>query len=184
MGVALAFAGLLLLGAPGAAGGGFSFGYGEWITALSAIVFAGEILLVSLFAGRVEFRRVAVVQLFVAGIACLAVMPVTGESLPALDWRWLVPALGLGAMSMVIQLGMNWAQRHVTATRATIIYSGEPVWAGVFGWFAGERLPLVALLGAALIVAGVLVSELRGRGEDDAGGEIDVGGNSGATSAE
>jgi drug/metabolite transporter (DMT)-like permease len=49
----------------------------------------------------------------------------------------------------------------VSPTRATVIYTGEPVWAGIFGRLAGERLPLLALLGAAFIVAGVLVSELK-----------------------
>lgn len=42
-----------------------------------------------------------------------------------------------------------------------MIYTGEPVWAGIFGRLAGERLPLLALAGAAFIVAGVLVSELK-----------------------
>jgi drug/metabolite transporter (DMT)-like permease len=42
-----------------------------------------------------------------------------------------------------------------------VIYTGEPVWAGIFGRLAGERLPLLALVGAAFIVAGVLVSELK-----------------------
>ena len=56
---------------------------------------------------------------------------------------------------------MNWAQRSVSPTRATVIYTGEPVWAGIFGRLAGERLPLLALLGAAFIIVGVLVSELK-----------------------
>lgn len=56
---------------------------------------------------------------------------------------------------------MNWAQRSVSPTRATVIYAGEPVWAGIVGRLAGERLPGVALLGGALIVIGVVVSELR-----------------------
>ncbi|MNX67408.1 EamA-like transporter family protein [compost metagenome] len=56
---------------------------------------------------------------------------------------------------------MNWAQQEVSPTRATLIYSAEPVWAGIFGRIAGERLPAMGLLGAALIVIGVLVSELR-----------------------
>ncbi|MFZ2980479.1 MAG: EamA family transporter, partial [Sphingobium sp.] len=54
-----------------------------------------------------------------------------------------------------------WAQRTVSATRATLIYAGEPVWAGIVGRLAGERLPAAALLGAVLIVAGVIVSEIR-----------------------
>lgn len=56
---------------------------------------------------------------------------------------------------------MNWAQRSVSPTRATLIYTGEPVWAGVFGRIAGERLPLLALVGCLFILAGVLVSELK-----------------------
>ena len=70
-------------------------------------------------------------------------------------------ALGLGIFSAIIQVTMNWAQRSVSPTRATVIYTGEPVWAGIFGRLAGERLPLLALVGAAFIVLGVLVSELK-----------------------
>jgi drug/metabolite transporter (DMT)-like permease len=56
---------------------------------------------------------------------------------------------------------MNWAQKSVSPTRATVIYAGEPVWAGVIGRIAGERLPATALLGGALVVLGILASELR-----------------------
>lgn len=55
---------------------------------------------------------------------------------------------------------MNWAQKSVSPTRATIIYAGEPVWAAVIGRIAGERLPLAALIGGALVVLGILASEL------------------------
>jgi drug/metabolite transporter (DMT)-like permease len=56
---------------------------------------------------------------------------------------------------------MNWAQRVVDPSRAAIIYAGEPVWAGIIGRIAGERLPVTALFGGALVVLGVLVSELK-----------------------
>ena len=59
----------------------------------------------------------------------------------------VVVALGLGIFSAIIQVTMNWAQRSVSPTRATVIYTGEPVWAGIFGRLAGERLPLLALFG-------------------------------------
>ena len=58
---------------------------------------------------------------------------------------------------------MNWAQRAVPPTRATIIYAGEPVWAGIIGRIAGDRLPAIAIGGAAFIVTGSLVSELTPR---------------------
>lgn len=66
-------------------------------------------------------------------------------------------------MSAVIQVAMNWAQKSVSPTRATLIYAGEPVWAGIVGRIAGERLPGVALLGGLLIVIAVVVSELKVR---------------------
>ena len=73
--------------------------------------------------------------------------------------------MGLGAASAVIQVAMNWAQKSVSPTRATLIYAGEPVWAGIAGRLAGERLPGIALLGAVLIVAAVIVSELKTKGK-------------------
>lgn len=159
VGVGLAFVGLVLLAGPSA--GGLNLGFGEGVTILSAIAVAGEVILISRFAPRVDLRRVTVVQLLVAGALGFVTMPVTGESVPALDWRWALPAVALGAASMLIQFTMTWAQRQVSATRATIIYSAEPVWAGLFGWLAGDPLPWFVLLGAGFIVAGVLVSELR-----------------------
>jgi len=112
---------------------------------------------------RIRIGRVTVVQLFVAGMLGFAAMPLVGEQVPLFSWIWLIAALALGASSCLIQLTMNWAQRSVSPTRATIIYAAEPVWGGVIGRVAGERLPALALLGAALIVAGTVVSELKPR---------------------
>ncbi|KAA5835086.1 DMT family transporter [Saccharopolyspora hirsuta] len=166
VGVALAFTGLVLLAGPGAAG--ISLSTGELVTLLSAVAIAAEIILIGSFAGKVDLGRVTVVQLFVGGALSLLLMPVAGERIPEFSWVWLTAAVGLGAASYLIQLTMNWAQRFVSPTRATIIYTGEPVWGGVIGRVAGDRLPGLALLGAALIVLGVLVSELKPRTKERA----------------
>lgn len=88
-------------------------------------------------------------------------MPLAGEPVPAFSWVWLAAGVGLGLASALIQLAMNWAQKTVSPTRATVIYAGEPVWGGIVGRIAGDRLPGLALLGGLFIVAGVIVSELR-----------------------
>ncbi|MBO0983786.1 DMT family transporter [Rathayibacter sp. SD072] len=173
VGVALAFVGLLFVAGPQP---GVALGAGEIATLVSTIPIAAEIILIGVFAGRVDLGRVTVVQLLVAGVLGFAAMPVAGEAIPAFSWVWLVAALALGASSCLIQLTMNWAQRSVSPSRATIIYAAEPVWAGVVGRLAGERLPGLALVGAALIVAGTVVSELRPRaprvsGAERAGGD-------------
>ncbi|MDD0976115.1 DMT family transporter [Pseudomonas fontis] len=159
LGIGLAFAGLMLLAGP--SGGAIHFSPGEVATLVSAVAIAAEIILISRYAGKVDVRRVTVVQLATASaLAFLMVVP-TQERLPEFSWLLALSALGLGAMSAVIQVAMNWAQKSVSPTRATLIYAGEPVWAGIVGRIAGERLPGVALLGGVLIVVAVIVSELR-----------------------
>ncbi|MBP2170675.1 drug/metabolite transporter (DMT)-like permease [Erwinia toletana] len=158
-GVILAFSGLLLLAGP--EGDTLAFSAGEIATLLSTLAIAAEIILISACAGKVDVRRVTIVQLAVASLCAFAFMLPNGESVPAFSPYLLYSAIGLGVASALIQVTMNWAQRSVSPTRATVIYAGEPVWAGIVGRIAGERLPGVALLGGALIVLGVLISELR-----------------------
>lgn len=159
VGIALAFTGLILLAGP--EGNLLAPGKGELITLASALAIAAEIILISAWAGKVDIRRVTVVQLAVASLVAFFAMIPAGESVPSFSPGLILVATGLGIFSAIIQVTMNWAQRSVSPTRATVIYTGEPVWAGIFGRLAGERLPLLALLGAAFIVLGVLVSELK-----------------------
>ncbi|MDH6161078.1 drug/metabolite transporter (DMT)-like permease [Leclercia adecarboxylata] len=159
IGIVLAFIGLILLAGPD--DNLLALGPGEMITLVGAVAIAAEIILISAWAGKVDVKRVTVVQLATASLVAFLSMLPAGESVPPLSSGLVIVALGLGIFSAIIQVTMNWAQRSVSPTRATVIYTGEPVWAGIFGRLAGERLPLLALVGAAFIIAGVLVSELK-----------------------
>lgn len=161
IGVSLAFIGLVLLADPGSVG--LTFGTGEIVTIISTLPIALEIILIGWFAGKVHLGRVTVVQLLVAGTLGFLAVPVVGEQIPEFSWVWVIASVALGIASCMIQLAMNWAQKSVSPTRATIIYAGEPVWAAIIGRIAGDRLPPVAIVGALLIVAGSLASELRPR---------------------
>ncbi len=159
VGAALAFLGLLLIAGPDAFA--LTLGAGEILTLVSTLPIAAEIILISVFAGRIDLGRITIIQLLTAGVLGILTMPVVGEGLPEFSWVWVGCAVGLGAASCVIQLTMNWAQKSVSPTRATIIYAGEPVWAAAIGRIAGERLPVAALIGGALVVLGILASELK-----------------------
>ncbi|MFS0853562.1 DMT family transporter [Microbacterium sp. 179-I 3D4 NHS] len=159
VGAGLAFVGLLLIAGPDAFS--LTLGSGEIATMISTLPIAAEIILISVFAGRIDLGRITVVQLLTAGILGLLTMPIVGEGVPEFSWIWVGCAVGLGVASCLIQLTMNWAQKSVSPTRATIIYAGEPVWAGIVGRIAGERLPVLALVGGALVVLGTLASELK-----------------------
>lgn len=161
VGVGCATLGLILVAGPEA--GGIGFVYGEIVTIISVFAIAAEVILISRFANQVDAARVTVVQLIVASILCFAAMLPAGEGLPEPDWRILVFAAMLGIASALIQLAMNWAQKSVSATRSTLIYAGEPVWAAIIGRIAGERLPVAALFGGVLIVLGMVLGEWPAR---------------------
>ena len=126
-----------------------------------AFAIAAEILLVGVFAGRVDPRRLAIVECLVLSMLCFGLALVTRTHLPSLHAPWVVAALGLGCASAGLQIAVNWAQRSVNPARATLIYTMEPVWAGLFGALAGERMGAVALIGAVLILGSVIVSAER-----------------------
>lgn len=161
LGIGCAFCGLVLL-----TGWrqivSLQLGAGEVGTLIAAALIALEIVLVGYFARPgLDSFRMTVVQLLVVGVLALCAMPLAHEAVPVFSWGWALPVLALGGLSAVIYTAMNWAQQTVSPTRATVIYAGEPVWAGLVGWLAGEALPMRALVGAGLVVLGVLVSEVR-----------------------
>lgn len=157
--VSAALCGLLLLTGPGTAVS--SFGVGEAATSLGAVVIALEIILISRVAPQLNTMRVTIVQLATASVLALLAMPVAGEPLPPMSGIFLASTIGVGCASAVIQYGMNWAQQRISATKATLIYAGEPVWAGLVGRAAGEHLPASAFAGALLIIAAGVLSEWR-----------------------
>lgn len=164
IGIALAFAGLILIAGP--SGGEAAFSIGVILTILSAIAVALEVILIGWYAGKIDVRRVTFLQLLVASVIATVLIPVMGEPVPHSLGIFAGLAILLGLASAVIQATMNWAQKSLSPTRATIIYSAEPVWAGIIGRIAGERLPSAALVGAALIISAMLISELSNTKKD------------------
>ncbi|MBR4423484.1 MAG: DMT family transporter [Mailhella sp.] len=161
IGIGLAFPGVMLLsGMDGLSGG---IGAGELMTMLCAVAFAMEIVATGMAVRDADPRRIAVVELTVTAALSFAFMPAMGEAPAPFSWLVVGSACGLGVASAVIQGVIAWAQKSIPPTRATVIYTGEPVWGGITGWLAGERLPAAALLGCVCVVAGILVSCRKSR---------------------
>ena len=159
LGIAMAFAGLILL----SAGEGLSpsFGVGEWLTLGGALAAAMQIVLIGRWARSGDPMRLAFVQLAALTAFSVAGMAVAGERIPPMTPGLLGAGVGMGLFGTAFALAaMNWAQRTVSPARATVIYAMEPVWGGVVGALAGELMTAGMIGGSALIVAGVLVSEL------------------------
>lgn len=164
VGVALSFGGLAVLSLGGGGGWGLSIGVGEWLTLASAVLYALHIVFLSRFATGEGAAGLAVVQIGVcAVVAGLAAAP-GGVMVPPTTQGWvalLYMALVAGALAMWAQ---TWAQAHLSATRAAILMTMEPVFAAGFAVaFGAETLTLAVGVGGALIVAAMYVVELGGR---------------------
>jgi drug/metabolite transporter (DMT)-like permease len=146
---------------------GVSTGYGELLTVLSAVVYAGHILALGRISTPGSALSLSLVQLVVITLTCglLAVLPVsgTGLQLPSTGGDWLAVAyLGLvaGAVTMVAQ---TWAQARIDATRAAVIMAMEPVWAAGFAVALGGEVVTVRLVvGGLAILAAIYLAEYSG----------------------
>jgi len=59
-------------------------------------------------------------------------------------------------------------QRFTSSTHTALIFSGEPVFAGIFGYYLlDERLGGWSVFGCILILAGMVISEFKFSGVED-----------------
>ncbi|MBF7688843.1 DMT family transporter [Acinetobacter rathckeae] len=160
IGVLCAFVGLVLL--TGNHSLNLSLSHGQIFTLLSACAVATEIVLIGWVSKYVNTQRVTIIQLLSASFFAFCSMPIFEESFTTTPpWQFWAIIVAIGIATALIQFVMNWAQQYVEPARATIIYAGEPVWAGLIGRIAGERLSSYAIFGAILVFIGVLISDLK-----------------------
>ncbi len=157
--VVLATVGLALLSLKG-----WSVGGGEALTLLCALFFALHIVGLGEWSSKHDVYGLAVLQIaFVAGL-CLAAAVPDGLTLPPDAGVWLavaITALVATAFAFVVQ---TWAQSLVSASRAAVIMTMEPVFAGLFGvLLAGDHLTARVIGGGALVLAAMLLTEIKPR---------------------
>jgi drug/metabolite transporter (DMT)-like permease len=157
--VALAMVGLGVLTL-----GGFSVGYGEAITFVSALLYALHIVGLGAWSNAREAMGMSIVQLLVITVVCFAAAAPGGMVLPATTGDWLsvvYMAVVAGALAL---FGQTWAQAHLPPTRSAIIMSMEPVFAALFAvLLGGESLTARMLVGGGLVLTAMLVVEVLPR---------------------
>ena len=119
IGIVLAFIGLILLAGP--ENNLLALGPGEIITLVGAIAIAAEIILISAWAGKVDVKRVTVVQLATASLVAFATM--VGTSAQRVHSRLVRTARISKTTVPATRLSMPGA-RSRTGARATV--AGRP----------------------------------------------------------
>lgn len=157
-------AGLVLLANPFTLS--FSNNWGEWVTILSALISAVEIMVVGRVAPGTQARQLAFTQLFFTAVfAAVGLAVATAAGVPLKETTFNTTVVGgilwLAVIVAFVQVLLSWAQRYVPASRAAVIFAMESVFAAIIGWFAGESLGTAGIIGGVLIVGGILCGEIR-----------------------
>lgn len=165
LGVLAAFVGLYLLTVP--AGGAellAGVNRGDVLTLGCAVVFAFQII----FMGRAmrvnRFEQIATLQAMVAAAWMALSLPILEHTAVMWSWRVVAAIIVTGVFGTALAFTVQaWAQQFTPPTHTALIFLLEPVFAWMTSYVVlRERLGTRASVGALLIIAGVLLSELKG----------------------
>jgi drug/metabolite transporter (DMT)-like permease len=148
---------------------GFSIGGGEALTLLCAFLFALHIVGLGEWSASYDAAGLAVVQL--STVAVLSIVCAAPHSLapPPDPKAWgavLLTAIPATALAFFVQ---TWSQARLAPTRAAVVMTMEPVFAGIFGVaVGGDHLTARVIVGAVLVLVAMYVIELGPRQGKDA----------------
>jgi drug/metabolite transporter (DMT)-like permease len=160
LGVLLATAGLGLL----SLGDKLELATGDLLVLGCAVAFALHIVAVGRFVPHVDGSGFTIVQVaFVAVIASVVGLSTERLDLAALTLPVIASVLFMGVCATAFAFLMqNVAQRFTSPTHTALVFTMEPVFAAVFAYvLLSEQLSARALIGGLLILAGMLLAELR-----------------------
>jgi drug/metabolite transporter (DMT)-like permease len=165
IGVSCAIAGLFFL----SYNEGYVINRGDILVFFCALAVAFHILSVGHYTKKTDSILLTIVQIAVVtilSIICALLFEEPAVPGDAVVWEAIfITSIFATVGAYLIQ---NIMQRFTSSTHTALIFSGEPVFAGIFGYcLLGERLGGWSVLGCTLILAGMVISELRVSGRED-----------------
>jgi drug/metabolite transporter (DMT)-like permease len=158
VGVLLAAIGLYLLTSPA----GSTFNTGDGLTLICAVMFAAYIVYLDYVSEGFDRFHLVYGQVAMVAILSIAASLIFETPHIALEYNVWLSLLYLTIFATMIT---TWTQTRFQGdtipTRAAVIFTMEPVLAAIFAYFVrDERLGALGFAGAAVIITGLLVSEL------------------------
>ncbi|MGI8860742.1 MAG: DMT family transporter [Rubrobacteraceae bacterium] len=155
--VVLSLIGMVLL----AGGGPEGVNPGDLLTIVCAAALGLHIALLSRYAAGYDALSLAFAQILAMSVLFVLFWPFFDpvELPPRGVWiALLVTGLVASAGAFWVQ---TFVQQRIPAARTAIILTMEPVFAALFGyWLAGDRLVIVQITGAVLILSALIVGEV------------------------
>jgi drug/metabolite transporter (DMT)-like permease len=161
-GAGLAIAGMYLLSVTGS----MSMDKGDALVLMSAFFWGAHVILIGKLTcglAAVDAIKLAAVQFAFCSLVSMAGAAVFEDITLSGLWAGIIPILYGGLMSVGVAYTLQVvAQRDARPAPAAIILSLEAVFAAVAGWMLlGETLTAQALVGCALMLAGMIWSQAR-----------------------
>jgi drug/metabolite transporter (DMT)-like permease len=159
LGIGMATVGLLLLSLNFETG--IRINEGDAIVLVCAFAFAFQVVLIARTAWG-DPLRLAMVQILVAGVINAVGSIIFEHRINGMSADLWIGTAFMGVVVTGAAIGVQISvQSYTTVAHAALIYTLEPVFAAIFAyWLQGDRMGPIALGGAALIIAGMLVAEL------------------------
>ncbi|XPV69131.1 MAG: DMT family transporter [Halarcobacter sp.] len=140
-------------------------GYGELLSLICSALFALQILFTDKYSKRVNVFMLVLIQFLTVTIYSL----IFSLSLDDITFNItlsspFVKAIVLTSIFATVYafLIQTYMQQFTTPTKTAIIFSMEPVSAGVYGYFVGnELLTMTQFFGAGLIITALLLAEIK-----------------------
>lgn len=144
-------------------GAGFRLYTGDLLTIGCAVAFSGHMLAVERFSSARGHQALALWQVLWVGAfsaaGCWWIEPPRLAVTPRLAWALLATALLATAVSFALY---TWAQARTTASRASLIFALEPVFAALTAWYwSRESWSPRTLAGGVLILGAILLVEMK-----------------------
>jgi len=156
--------------------GAFSISLGDSLVLAGALGWAIHVYLVGWLAQRMHPLRVAILQFVICSALSLAVAVLTETiRLPdILSAGWMIAYAGILSVGVAYTLQVVGQQR-VDPAQASVILSLEAVFAVIGGWILlGETLSTRGLIGCALMLAGMMLAQVRSQSDSKADTPVDL----------
>lgn len=161
LGATIAAAGLYFLSVDKATG----FGFGDGLTLIGAFLFAAHLIAIAVYVKESDPIVLSIIQIGSTGLVCLIIALITEPTAGMFShslatWGAILYAVLFCTIGAFVT--QTVAQRYTPPTHAVLILSTEAVFAGIFSYlFWDEQFTLQKIIGALLILAGILITEMH-----------------------
>jgi drug/metabolite transporter (DMT)-like permease len=136
---------------------------GDVLTLICAVMFAFHIIFLGFFVAKTDYRQLMFLQVAGSAVLCTSLIPFLETPSFVWDSKLILWFFVTGVLATTLAFYVQArAQQYTTANHAALIFSLEPFFAALFAyWILGDMLKTREWVGGILILAGILVSELR-----------------------